>query len=118
MNLPLKEAFEINSTSKVGTVFRKWTCEACRRKSYLQLRKIKKEINMSMCEGTPCPVCLRTMSMKGTMRATPDHCHKTGGFRGVMCNDCNTAIGKLNDDVGALQRAIDHLKNFSTRKGV
>jgi hypothetical protein len=27
-----------------------------------------------------------------------DHDHKTGKFRGVLCNGCNTAIGLLGDD--------------------
>jgi hypothetical protein len=39
-----------------------------------------------------------------------DHCHRTGKFRGWLCDNCNTAIGKLGDDVFGLQRAIHYLE--------
>jgi hypothetical protein len=39
-----------------------------------------------------------------------DHCHRTGAFRGWLCHSCNTALGKLGDDIAGLQRAIDYLK--------
>lgn len=34
-----------------------------------------------------------------------DHCHNTGMVRGVLCWNCNVAIGKLNDDSNLLRRA-------------
>jgi len=39
-----------------------------------------------------------------------DHCHTTGKVRGLLCSHCNHAIGKFNDDVTLLQKAIDYLK--------
>ncbi len=38
-----------------------------------------------------------------------DHCHKTGRVRGILCNQCNTAIGLLEDSMAKLQAAIDYL---------
>ena len=38
-----------------------------------------------------------------------DHCHKTGRVRGILCMACNTAIGKLGDDIEGLQKAIRYL---------
>lgn len=40
-----------------------------------------------------------------------DHCHETGKIRGLLCNDCNIALGKFNDSVEKLQRAIYYLRN-------
>lgn len=39
-----------------------------------------------------------------------DHNHDTGEIRGLLCFHCNSAIGKFNDSVVLLQRAIDYLK--------
>lgn len=39
-----------------------------------------------------------------------DHDHKTGRFRGWLCFNCNTSIGKLGDTVEGLKRAIAYLE--------
>ncbi len=40
-----------------------------------------------------------------------DHCHKTGIVRGLLCNECNTAIGLLKENLQSLQNAIMYLTN-------
>lgn len=39
-----------------------------------------------------------------------DHDHKTGHVRGLLCGDCNTAIGKLYDSIDNCRRAADYLR--------
>jgi hypothetical protein len=39
-----------------------------------------------------------------------DHDHETGRFRGWLCSNCNTAIGKLGDTVDGVKRAILYLE--------
>lgn len=39
-----------------------------------------------------------------------DHCHTTGEVRGLLCHNCNRALGLLKDDTEVLTRAIDYLK--------
>lgn len=39
-----------------------------------------------------------------------DHDHETGAFRGMLCHQCNTGLGKLGDSVAGLQRAIAYLE--------
>lgn len=39
-----------------------------------------------------------------------DHCHKTGRVRGVLCFNCNSAIGKLGDDPDVVRRAVAYLE--------
>ncbi len=39
-----------------------------------------------------------------------DHCHKTGKFRGWLCNRCNRGLGYFGDCIEGLQRAIEYLK--------
>ncbi|WP_354670723.1 endonuclease domain-containing protein [Streptomyces flavofungini] len=38
------------------------------------------------------------------------HCRGTGRVRGVLCINCNSAIGKLGDAPGTLRRAISYLE--------
>lgn len=43
-----------------------------------------------------------------------DHCHKTGKVRGLLCTNCNSALGKFKEDIEVMKRAIDYLtKHFS-----
>lgn len=39
-----------------------------------------------------------------------DHCHETEEFRGWLCMNCNSALGKFYDDVGLLKRAIAYIQ--------
>lgn len=39
-----------------------------------------------------------------------DHCHSTGKIRGLLCHNCNRALGLMQDNVETLQNAIDYLK--------
>ena len=48
-----------------------------------------------------------------TFRLALDHDHITGKIRGVLCFDCNTAIGKLGDNIGGLERALSYLRERS-----
>lgn len=38
-----------------------------------------------------------------------DHCHSTGAVRGLLCNECNTALGMLHDDEGRIRALLDYL---------
>lgn len=42
-----------------------------------------------------------------------DHDHKTGKIRGILCNDCNLALGYLRDNKRLMLRAIDYLTNLN-----
>lgn len=39
-----------------------------------------------------------------------DHCHKTGKVRGLLCNECNRAIGLLKENILTLKNAINYLE--------
>lgn len=41
-----------------------------------------------------------------------DHDHKTGKFRGWICNRCNLALGMVSDNVEILRRMVDYLENI------
>jgi hypothetical protein len=59
--------------------------------------------------GKRCPIC-----RKRTATAL-DHCHKTGQFRGGLCDRCNHGLGQFEDDVSSLRRAIKYLQQCDTK---
>jgi hypothetical protein len=44
--------------------------------------------------------------------ATMDHCHESGLFRGLLCRNCNSAIGMLQDDPQLLRKAAGYIEEF------
>ncbi|WP_347878324.1 endonuclease VII domain-containing protein [Streptomyces sp. KS 21] len=59
---------------------------------------------MVAAQGGLCCICLKAPAVH------VDHCHETGRVRGVLCFNCNSAIGKLGDDPDILRRAISYLE--------
>ena len=39
-----------------------------------------------------------------------DHCHYSGVVRGLLCSNCNTALGLFADDIDVMEKAISYLK--------
>lgn len=39
-----------------------------------------------------------------------DHCHTTKKVRGLLCTNCNMAIGKFQDNIEYLKRAVEYLE--------
>lgn len=39
-----------------------------------------------------------------------DHCHTKKVVRGLLCSQCNVALGMLKDDPDLLRRAADYLE--------
>lgn len=42
-----------------------------------------------------------------------DHCHETGKIRGLLCNSCNTGLGRFKDSTDLLQKATSYLQKSS-----
>lgn len=52
-----------------------------------------------------CEVCGTTR-----VKLCLDHCHRTGMIRGCLCSNCNTSLGKLNDDYDLILRLAGYLR--------
>lgn len=62
-----------------------------------------------------CAICKQpeTTKRKGkVMELAIDHCHTSGKVRGLLCNNCNRALGLLLDNPDIAQSAADYLRSF------
>lgn len=58
-----------------------------------------------------CAICL--FELTAGCGTHVDHCHETNKVRGILCINCNHALGKMKDSVEILQRAIEYLEASS-----
>lgn len=60
-------------------------------------------------QGGKCAICLKSQSTF-KKRLAVDHSHRTGEVRGLLCEQCNKALGKFYDSAEVLLRAYKYLK--------
>lgn len=65
-------------------------------------------------QGGVCAICREPETARhqnGDVRSLAvDHDHDTGRVRGLLCTNCNQALGKFKDDAERLQRAVEYLR--------
>lgn len=60
-------------------------------------------------QNDSCAICGKESS-ESKRRLAVDHNHKTGKIRGLLCKDCNIALGLFKDDIKLLEKSISYLK--------
>ena len=69
---------------------------------------------MNLAQDGVCAICkkpeLNRSNGPNPKRLSVDHCHETGAVRGLLCNNCNRAIGLLGDDPALLRAAVEYLE--------
>jgi hypothetical protein len=65
---------------------------------------------MVAAQGGVCAICGRP-DVTGRDLAL-DHDHKTLRVRGLLCGNCNHALGKLRDDPVLLRKAADYVEKY------
>ena len=118
---------EFNFNDKCFTGLDSW-CKECRlenhknlrvkNKEYFQLANYKGklklnydmtkeeyELRLEQQQGR-CALCF---SFRGKKKLSVDHCHKSGKFRGLLCNKCNLALGMFGDSIEWIDRAREYL---------
>jgi hypothetical protein len=64
--------------------------------------------NLVADQDGKCKLCGDVL--KGGRKQAIDHNHDNGIVRGVLCCNCNTALGKLKDDPDLIARASEYVR--------
>lgn len=116
----------LSSIIRMKTHKRKPLGIAERKANELLQKKIRRVMNkygltldelqhMEYSTGNRCQICGKSPNEQkphwrsGTHSLFVDHCHKTGKVRGLLCRNCNTAIGLMNDDPELMMKMIDYI---------
>jgi len=68
----------------------------------------------AICHGAETKISKKTGRTKNFC---VDHNHKTGRIRGLLCDDCNIAIGKMKENINSLKAAIEYLSKENENVG-
>ena len=98
-------------------------CKDCQKHATKQVSKLRKLHPMPDIETHVCPICERNRHEIDGFKDNPknnhpwvlDHDHETGQFRGWICSYCNVGLSRFKDNINALQRAIQYVKNGGAR---
>ena len=122
------------STRRDGTKFIRGQCKTCSLKSRYKnentkgqhLRKYWPEttgqqaynnyMNLLIKQENRCKICnnpeTKIMNRKQAVSdLAVDHCHQTGKVRGLLCDNCNKAIGFIKDSPELCILMANYLKN-------
>ena len=104
----------IDGSTRMGNV-----CRPCKKKQQDIANNLKQSNPPPTSEDYVCPICsknektlesrLDSDHRRGRLIWVLDHDHKTGKFRGWLCNTCNSALGWFDDDPIKLRRALAYL---------
>tara|TARA_R100001377_G_C3125576_1_gene87485 strand:+ start:65 stop:553 length:489 start_codon:yes stop_codon:yes gene_type:complete len=95
-------------------------CKKCESKKHRQVAELKKT-HVYPNENYKCPICFKIPEQiipETNGKTSPfvlDHDHKTGAFKGWLCNKCNSALGFFEDDINYVRRALNYLEEYEDR---
>lgn len=86
--------------------------DSAKLKNQMRGTKISDRAKLEEIAGRPipnnCEICgAEASSFKKRLHF--DHSHKTGRFRGWICNNCNWVLGLVKDNKEVLQQLIEYL---------
>ena len=64
---------------------------------------------MRLAQKDLCAICRKPPTGRWSTLCV-DHCHDTGRVRGLLCNNCNRAIGLLGDNETVIQAAAGYIR--------
>lgn len=102
-----EESLPLSDFYRVGEKLQS-ACKTCQR-LYLRARKygVSLEELERWIDRKNCEICGREIEGR---QVHIDHCHERGHIRGVLCLNCNTALGLMREDSAAIEAMLRYLK--------
>jgi hypothetical protein len=69
-------------------------------------------LELLQAQSNRCSICCKTeeeVKLNGGQPFMVDHCHISGRTRSLLCDDCNTGLGYVHEDVSKLNKLIAYL---------
>lgn len=66
-----------------------------RRLKHAEVASVREAVSAK--QGHRCAACAAPLKGRGAKKPALDHCHTSGRIRGVLCLNCNSMEGKLNN---------------------
>lgn len=63
-------------------------------------------------QNSRCAICSTDKPGGFANQWAVDHCHKTGGVRGILCSSCNKGLGHFKDNIAVMETAVRYLTFF------
>jgi hypothetical protein len=79
-----------------------------KKRDFTKLVRTKRKYNYDTMYGEQngcCAICQKYFNA-----LILDHCHTSGNIRKLLCNGCNTCLGKLKEDVEIIKSMISYLQ--------
>jgi len=101
-----KNELERASRERRGPQRVRESCSASKRKTLYGVSRAEFDHMLAVQDGK-CAIC---GGSNGDQKLAIDHDHASGRVRGLLCHNCNHAIGKMKDDPARLRRAAEYLE--------
>ena len=109
--------FMTRENLKSGKSSYRTECKECARDKTNVRKQLEKQNPRPSSKEYCCPICNKNETeLKNNGRWSDrnvwclDHDHNTLAFRGWICNNCNIAIGRFEDNPSIVLRAHEYLK--------
>jgi hypothetical protein len=111
--LKRNKEYYLNNKNQITETNKRWTQK---NKNKIRDTKLRNKFGITLeeknqlfdAQGKCCAICKATKNNK-KRDWDVDHCHKTGVVRGLLCSNCNRALGLFQDDPMVLWNAHQYL---------
>lgn len=103
-NKPVSQFYIVHSKRRENKPYSK--CKLCCRAQYLVNKFNITDVQFSDIMNTTGSICQICGAQE---KLCLDHNHSTGWVRGILCHNCNLALGNFKDDYRLMEKGITYL---------